>query len=329
MIWEAKEEHQNIIEITSKNMLFHRKTEQVDVQNMDDVNIDGVGATIPESNCCPTIIEENKDLLCSVAACALLGRSSRLSDIVVKQLADDRTFTSQAWNMLFRILEQVVREYVMEFLSSFTFRENIMDLDNDDTMIFQLGGIRRSRYSGKEKVTLDDLFLLHCMDGGAKVDVPWHAAKFFTDKAKGYKKKSPETSLFSVAKLVDMGICKYNGLGYGEMVDDLPDNGKDEAAKAGVGEGQDDDGGVRRRPNMTFSNRLRAMDERLGDIQTNISTLSTEVDDLTYVQSVNFMSNTPVYSTAPSSSPNLFGLFGDANTGPSTSQNQGKDMDEE
>ncbi|GKG34693.1 hypothetical protein Tco_0437389, partial [Tanacetum coccineum] len=28
------------------------------------------------------------------------------------------------------------------------------------------------RHSGKEKVTLDDLFLLHSMDGGVSVDVP-------------------------------------------------------------------------------------------------------------------------------------------------------------
>ncbi|GKF91241.1 hypothetical protein Tco_0274942, partial [Tanacetum coccineum] len=53
-------------------------------------------------------------------------------------------FTSQAWNRLFRIKEQVVREYVMEFLSSFTFRDHIEELDVADTMVFQLGGERRS-----------------------------------------------------------------------------------------------------------------------------------------------------------------------------------------
>nr|GEU37976.1 hypothetical protein [Tanacetum cinerariifolium] len=49
---------------------------------------------------------------------------------------------------------------------------------------------------------------------------------------------------------------KYNGLGLGELVDDLLDNARNEAANARIGEGQDDDGGV-----------------------------STEVDDLTYVTS--------------------------------------------
>ncbi|GJW64851.1 hypothetical protein Tco_0116735 [Tanacetum coccineum] len=219
---------------------------------------------------------------------------------------------------LFRIQEQVVREYVLEFLSSFTFREHIMELANVDTMVFQLGGVIKSRHSGKEKVTLDDLFL-------------------------------------------------YNGLGLGEMVDDLPDDGRNEVAEAVEGQGNIE--GVRLRPNMTFTNRLRAMDERLGDIKTNILTLSIEIrleqqrfqtwntdhisqllsfhhinhtrydgtpysyvpniPDLVVQQGVNFMSNTLVYSTAPSSSPNPFGLFDDTNAGPSTSQNQGNDMDEE
>ncbi|GJZ37289.1 hypothetical protein Tco_0583480 [Tanacetum coccineum] len=49
---------------------------------------------------------------------------------------DDRRFTSQAWNKLFKIKEQVVREYVMEFLSSFTFRDHVEELDVADTMVF-------------------------------------------------------------------------------------------------------------------------------------------------------------------------------------------------
>ncbi|GJT33625.1 hypothetical protein Tco_0924044 [Tanacetum coccineum] len=42
---------------------------------------------------------------------------------------EDKTFTSQAWSRLFRIQEQVVWEYVMEFLSSFTFRDHVVELD--------------------------------------------------------------------------------------------------------------------------------------------------------------------------------------------------------
>nr|GEW57951.1 hypothetical protein [Tanacetum cinerariifolium] len=167
------------------------------------------------------------------------------------------------------------------------------------------------RHSGKEKVTLDDLFLLHSMDGGSRVDVLWHVAKFFTDRAKGYKTKSlimeahligriarsfglmtqgslrsvtlgPETSLLNVAKLVDLRICRYNGLGYGELVDDILDNGDDEGA---ADAGDDDKGGVRRHPNMSFTNKLKAMDDRLGEMDTDISKLGSNVDDLIYVVS--------------------------------------------
>ncbi|GJW54142.1 hypothetical protein Tco_0098227 [Tanacetum coccineum] len=82
---------------------------------------------------------------------------------------------------------------------------------------------------------------------------------------------------------------------------------------------------------MTTTNRLRAMDERLGDIETDISRLVGDVNELTYVflahyhidhtlyngtpyayvsnildlevqQGVNFMSSTPIYSPAPASS---------------------------
>ncbi|GJV30288.1 hypothetical protein Tco_1386736 [Tanacetum coccineum] len=175
----------------------------------------------------------------------------------------------------------------------------------------QLCHVSYSKHNGKEKVTMDDLFLLHNMDGGARVDVPWHVAKFFTDKGKGYKKKSlimgahlirriarsyglmtrgslrsvtlgPETSLLNMAKLVDLGICRYNGLGYGELVDDILDNGEDEDV---ADASNDDERGVRCHPNMSFTNRLRAMDKRLGEMETDISKLRGDIDDLTYVVS--------------------------------------------
>nr|GEU79716.1 hypothetical protein [Tanacetum cinerariifolium] len=131
---------------------------------------------------------------------------------------------------------------------------------DNEAIYFSTGIIYTSgRHSRKEKVTLDDLFLLHIMDGGARVDVPW--SRDFT---------------FEYGKARGFGICRYNGLGLGGLVDDLPDNEGNKVA--GAGEDQDDDGGVRRCPNMSFTNRLRVIDERLG-------TLSTEVHDLTYVVS--------------------------------------------
>ncbi|GJV25290.1 hypothetical protein Tco_1377985 [Tanacetum coccineum] len=114
---------------------------------------------------------------------------------------EDRTYTTQAWNRLFRI-----REQLRGVKRSMSMRQFSLAL---------------GRHGANEKVTLDDLFLLHSMDGGEMVDVSWTAAKFLSEK---------ETSLLNVAKLVDLGICKYNGLGFGELMDDKLDNSKDESA---------------------------------------------------------------------------------------------------
>ncbi|GJT54317.1 hypothetical protein Tco_0989371 [Tanacetum coccineum] len=171
------------------------------------------------------------------------------------------------------------------------------------------------RHNAKEKVTLEDLFFVHNMDGGALVDVPWNIAKFLFDKAKGAKKKSmivgahligmiaryyglmtnaylrrvtlgQGTTLLNIVKLVELGICRYNGLGLGELVDDMLDNSKDEVTAAEAKRAQDEADGVRRCPNMSFTNRLRAMDKRLGDIDSNIYKLSDEVEKLTAVISI-------------------------------------------
>ncbi|GJS62940.1 hypothetical protein Tco_0677504 [Tanacetum coccineum] len=151
---------------------------------------------------------------------------------------EDRTFTSQAWNMLFRIHERVVREYVMEFLSSFTFRDHIVDLDNADTMVFQLGGVKRSMIMRQFILALG-LYTPEEMGNVGTV----HVAKFFTDKAKGYKKKSPIVGAHLIRGL--LSICRYNGLGYGELVDDIPDNDENE----GVADAShDDERGVRCHP---------------------------------------------------------------------------------
>ncbi|GKE68099.1 hypothetical protein Tco_1526171, partial [Tanacetum coccineum] len=153
-----------------------------------------------------------------------------------------------------------------------------------------------------------------------------------------------ETSSMSVAKLVDLGICRYNGLGIGEMVAEIPEVAGDDD----VGAGQADIGGVGCHPNMSNANRLRAMDERLGEIVNNVDELTyvllahhhidhtrfdgshysyvPPIPDLGVQQGVNFMSGTPAYSTAPSPSASQFGMFGDAH--PSTSRNQ-DDMNED
>ncbi|GKD20111.1 hypothetical protein Tco_1221814 [Tanacetum coccineum] len=178
----------------------------------------------------------------------------------------------------------------LQNLNHFTFRDNIVDLENVDTMVFQLGREKRS-------MTMRQFIMVGTV--GKK-------------RQRGYKKKSPivrthligkiarlfvlmtpgalrgvtlvlETSLLSVAKLVELGICKYNALGYGVIVDYVPEVAGDEVAGAGMG--QADVRGVRCHPKITTTNRLRAMDERLGDIKTDISRLVSDIDELTYVVS--------------------------------------------
>ncbi|GJT96795.1 retrovirus-related pol polyprotein from transposon TNT 1-94 [Tanacetum coccineum] len=134
------------------------------------------------------------------------------------------------------------------------------------------------RHNAKEKVTLEDLFFLHNMDGGALVDVPWNIAKFLFDKAKGAKKKSMIVGAYLIGR-----IARYNGLGLEELVDDMLNNSEDEATAAEARRAQDEVGGVRHHPNMSFTNRLRAIDDRLGDIDTNIYKLSNDVEELTNV----------------------------------------------
>ncbi|GKD74697.1 hypothetical protein Tco_1332979, partial [Tanacetum coccineum] len=247
--------------------------------------------------------------------------------------------------LLFMIREQVVREYVLEFLSSFKFGDHVMELYIADTMVFQFGGVKRNMSMRPNNYNPMEYFvgistknhydiryrpsyttiknpicrlvhrLLTLSVTGEMVDVPWTMAKFLFDKEKGYKKKSlivgahligriarsyglmalaymrivtlrQETSLINVVKIVDLGICRYNGLGYGELVDDQINNSEDEAVAAKARRiKEENEGGVRHRPNMSFTNRLSAMYERMGDMDTNIFKLSNDVDELTAVVS--------------------------------------------
>nr|GEX58679.1 hypothetical protein [Tanacetum cinerariifolium] len=77
---------------------------------------------------------------------------------------------------------------------------------------------------------------------------------------------------------------------------------EDEAVVVEPKGAQDEEGGLRHRPNITFTNRLRAMDDRLGDIDTNIYKLSNNVEDLTYVvsgMSEQVWISCPAYKSSP------------------------------
>ncbi|GKF08965.1 hypothetical protein Tco_0043189, partial [Tanacetum coccineum] len=54
-------------------------------------------------------------------------------------------FTSRAWRRLFDIRGPLVRELILDFLSTLRFGEVLLDLDAPGTIQFQLGGARRRK----------------------------------------------------------------------------------------------------------------------------------------------------------------------------------------
>ncbi|GKC73571.1 hypothetical protein Tco_1119454 [Tanacetum coccineum] len=58
-------------------------------------------------------------------------------------------FTSQAWDRIFETRGPLIRELILEFLSTLRFREVLLDLDTPSTIQFLLGGARR-RMSWRE-----------------------------------------------------------------------------------------------------------------------------------------------------------------------------------
>ncbi|GJR95032.1 putative ribonuclease H-like domain-containing protein [Tanacetum coccineum] len=93
----------------------------------------------------------------------------------------DRTFTSQAWD-----------------------RDSIVDLDNVDTMVFQLGSVA-GRHSRKEKVTMDDLYKKKSPI--VEAHLIGRIARLFGMMTPGALRGvtlGPKTSLLSVAKLVEL-----------------------------------------------------------------------------------------------------------------------------
>ncbi|GJX90640.1 hypothetical protein Tco_0343966 [Tanacetum coccineum] len=54
-------------------------------------------------------------------------------------------FVSHAWRRLFGIRAPLVREFILEFLSTYRMSDTEIDLDVGDTLCFQLGGVRRRK----------------------------------------------------------------------------------------------------------------------------------------------------------------------------------------
>nr|GEV76477.1 hypothetical protein [Tanacetum cinerariifolium] len=157
------------------------------------------------------------------------------------------------------------------------------------------------------------------------VDVPWHVVKFLCDKAKGVQKKSK----IDVAKLSELCITRFNGLGQVEFVDDKLDDSDEKTNAAEARRAQKENkGSPRRCPNMKFTNRLRVMDDRLGSMrleQKMFQSWNTRVQ-----HGVDFMNNPQTYSVVPSTTHAYpFGLFDNPRDLPSNSRHPGSDMDEE
>ncbi|GJT97257.1 hypothetical protein Tco_1092775 [Tanacetum coccineum] len=317
-----------------------------------------------------------------------------------------RTFTSQAWNRLFRIQEPIVREYVYEFLSSVKFRDHTSELELADTLVFQLGGVRRSMtlreftlalglYTNLEmnnnlfaafrenyvrnrpydykpfayfvEISTNNHYDPRHPPSYTTIKTPIrrlahrlltlsitgrHHAKFLVDKAKGSKRKSmiygahlisriamyyglmaPEflmhltvefrMSQINVAKLVDLGICKYNTLGRGVFVANLVSDSEDEAEEAEGVEARQGEEGVRRRLNMSFTNRLTTMDNTLVDVNSNIfRTMREEQQRHGRASRCELHVRTPDFSTPPNvqtQSQDHFDIFDHPGAGEGTS----------
>ncbi|GJU23883.1 hypothetical protein Tco_1157225 [Tanacetum coccineum] len=184
---------------------------------------------------------------------------------------DDRRFVSQAWNRS-RPINYDPTPYVLNIttrasydtrhpLSDTSIRSPIRRLAHRLLTLSVAG-----RHSGKEKKS--PIVGAHLIGRIARY-YGLMTVESLTNVTLG-----PETSSMGVAKLVDLGICRYNGLGIGELVAEILEVARDDD----VGAGQAEIGGFGRHPNMSTANRLRAMDERVGEIVS-------DVDELTYVVS--------------------------------------------
>ncbi|GJY56982.1 zinc knuckle CX2CX4HX4C containing protein [Tanacetum coccineum] len=188
----------------------------------------------------------------------------------------------------------VVREYVMEFLSSFTFKDHIEELNAADTMVFQLGEERGS-------MTMRQFIqALGLMMEGFNVDVPLACGQVFVycEKAKGSMWKS---DLWGHNLIGRIASSQYKGWYWWSMVAEIPEVAWDDDA---------------------FRSSPHDHTRYDGTCYSYVS----NIPDLGVQQGVNFMSGTPGYSIAPSLSASQFGIFGDAH--PSTSRNQ-DDMNED
>ncbi|GJT51605.1 hypothetical protein Tco_0977762 [Tanacetum coccineum] len=130
----------------------------------------------------------------------------RLSMVYTRDKGQE-LFTSHVWRRLFEIRAPLVREFILEFLSTCRISDTEMGLDVANTLCFQLGGppsyvfirdlVRRlchrmiafsifGRGQAHKKVTSVDLFYLRSMDRGT-ANVPYLLAQYLFRHAEGRK----------------------------------------------------------------------------------------------------------------------------------------------
>ncbi|GJX34086.1 hypothetical protein Tco_0245643 [Tanacetum coccineum] len=95
-----------------------------------------------------------------------------------------------------------------------------------------------------------------------------------------------ETQLLNLAKLRELGIVRFDGVGQTNIVSDRLDDSDEKFKVVEVRRAQEEDkGSPGRCPNMSFTNRHRVMDDRHGEIYKHIYKLGGEMEKLTKVMS--------------------------------------------
>ncbi|GJY63938.1 hypothetical protein Tco_0465398 [Tanacetum coccineum] len=169
----------------------------------------------------------------------------------------DRGFYSQAWNKLFRIQESIIHEYVLEFLSTTKFKDHVVELDVNDTVTIQLGGILRRMTMRQFSLALG---LYSTEEMNNNLMIARHLG-LMSPVALRIVTKGQETQLLDLAKLGKLGIVRFNDVGHAEIVVDRLDDSDEEAEAA------------------------EFMDDRLGEIDEHIYKMGGEVEEITKVVS--------------------------------------------
>lgn len=170
-----------------------------------------------------------------------------------------------------------------------------------------------ARHSAREKMTMEDIFLMHSMDGGDNIDIPWYLARFMTGRAKGAQEGNliqgahyisrlarsfglmtpaalarvtirADTTLIGIPKLVEYGVVTYDALREPILQPEVDADG------AGPSQASGSMGGVRVCPTMTMMERMNIMDGRLGHMEQSMIGFGNDMDDMTAaVSGMNYM----------------------------------------